>query len=221
MPKVANWKPAQAVSTRPTSDDFRDVIGRFASGVTVITTRHEGRNYGSTASAVSSLSAEPPMLLICLNKASASAHAVAASGTFAVNVLAEDHVQLAGRFASKLADKFEGVPTEADVNGSTFAGRSPCPSRMPRQRTGGSGDTLRFPRPCRRGCGLPWPSAGILPRWFWADADGAGGFSSAGCPRADHRRRKPCQRSSRSPRTGGRSRPGREPGPPCSDCPRQ
>lgn len=118
MPKVAHAKQAQAASTRLTSNDFRDVIGRFASGVTVITTHHEGRNYGSTASAVSSLSAEPPMLLICLNKASASAHAVAASGTFAVNVLAEDHIQLAGRFASKLADKFEGVPTEVDANGS-------------------------------------------------------------------------------------------------------
>ncbi|WP_024475849.1 flavin reductase [Arthrobacter sp. CAL618] len=118
MPKVADAKQAQTASTSLTSDAFRDVIGRFASGVTVITTHHEGRNYGSTASAVSSLSAEPPMLLICLNKASASAHAVAASGTFAVNVLAEDHIQLAGRFASKLADKFEGVPTEVDANGS-------------------------------------------------------------------------------------------------------
>lgn len=118
MPKPTQGNSAQAVSTSLTSDEFRDVIGRFASGVTVITTRHEGRNYGTTASAVSSLSAEPPMLLICLNKSSASAHAVAESGTFAVNVLAEDQVQLAGRFASKLADKFEGVPTEVDANES-------------------------------------------------------------------------------------------------------
>jgi DNA-binding GntR family transcriptional regulator len=58
------------------------------------------------------------MLLICLNKSSATAHAVAESGTFAVNVLAEDHIELAGRFASKVADKFDGVATEVDANGS-------------------------------------------------------------------------------------------------------
>lgn len=118
MPMVTSGKPAQAASARLSSDAFRDVIGRFASGVTVITTHSGGRNFGSTASAVSSLSAEPPMLLICLNKSSASAHAVAESGTFAVNVLAEDHIELAGRFASKVADKFEGVATEVDANGS-------------------------------------------------------------------------------------------------------
>ncbi|WP_442542686.1 flavin reductase [Arthrobacter sp. KN11-1C] len=116
MPMATSGEPAQAEPTRLTSDAFRDVIGRFASGVTVITTRNGGRDFGSTASAVSSLSAEPPMLLICLNKSSATAHAIAASGTFAVNVLAEDHIELAGRFAAKLADKFEGVAVEADTN---------------------------------------------------------------------------------------------------------
>ncbi|HEV2661688.1 MAG TPA: flavin reductase, partial [Ktedonobacteraceae bacterium] len=47
---------------------FRDVIGHFASGVTVITTRAEDINYGLTASAVSSLSLDPPMVLVCINK---------------------------------------------------------------------------------------------------------------------------------------------------------
>ena len=46
------------------SEEFRDVMGRFASGVTVITADHEGRRYGTTASAVSSLSLEPAMLLL-------------------------------------------------------------------------------------------------------------------------------------------------------------
>lgn len=45
-------------------DLYRDVIGHFASGVTVITARHEDTNYGLTANAVSSLSLEPPMLLV-------------------------------------------------------------------------------------------------------------------------------------------------------------
>lgn len=107
-----------AASTQLSTQAFRDVIGRFASGVTVITTHTGGKDFGTTASAVSSLTDDPPMLLICLNKSSTSAAAIRESGTFAVNVLAEDHIQLAGRFASKLADKFEGVATEKDSNGS-------------------------------------------------------------------------------------------------------
>ncbi|MFT4468886.1 flavin reductase [Arthrobacter sulfonylureivorans] len=110
-----NTNPA---SVQLSAQAFRDVIGRFASGVTVITTCSGGRNFGTTASAVTSLTDDPPMLLICLNKSSTSAHAIRESGTFAVNVLAEDHVQLAGRFASKLPDKFEGMAFEKDGNGS-------------------------------------------------------------------------------------------------------
>ena len=49
-------------------NEFRDVIGHFASGVTVITALHGDTQYGTTASAVSSLSLDPPMLLICMNK---------------------------------------------------------------------------------------------------------------------------------------------------------
>jgi flavin reductase (DIM6/NTAB) family NADH-FMN oxidoreductase RutF len=91
------------------SHDFRDVIGRFASGVTVITATHEGRPVGTTASAVTSLSVEPPMILICLNKSSATGAAIRASGRFAVNILGEEHADLAARFASKAPDRFEGV----------------------------------------------------------------------------------------------------------------
>lgn len=53
-------------------DLFRDVIGHFASGVTVITAREQGADYGATVSAVTSLSLEPPMLLVCLNWKSAT-----------------------------------------------------------------------------------------------------------------------------------------------------
>ncbi len=60
-------------------DAFRNAIGHFASGVTVITARHEDTDYGLTASAVSSLSLEPPMLLVCLNKNSRTNHAISTS----------------------------------------------------------------------------------------------------------------------------------------------
>ena len=93
-----------------TSDEFREVISHFASGVTVITVMHEGRAFGTTASAVTSLSLEPPMLLICMNKESETGRAVAAAGHFAVNILGADQIGLAKRFARKGGDKFEGVP---------------------------------------------------------------------------------------------------------------
>jgi flavin reductase (DIM6/NTAB) family NADH-FMN oxidoreductase RutF/DNA-binding GntR family transcriptional regulator len=89
--------------------EFREVIGHFASGVTVITTVLDGIPYGTTASAVSSLSLEPPMLLICMNRSSETGQFVAASGRFAVNILSEDQPDIAERFARKGDDKFKGV----------------------------------------------------------------------------------------------------------------
>ena len=93
-----------------TSDEFRDVISHFASGVTVITALDDGRAYGTTASAVTSLSLEPPMLLICMNKQSETGRAVAHSKRFGVNILGANQVDLAERFARKGDDKFTGVP---------------------------------------------------------------------------------------------------------------
>ena len=92
-----------------TSDEFREVISHFASGVTVITALQDGRPFGTTASAVTSLSLEPPMLLICMNKQSETGRAVALSRRFGVNILGADQVDLAERFAQKGGDKFAGV----------------------------------------------------------------------------------------------------------------
>lgn len=92
-----------------TDEVFRDMIGRFASGVTVITTTADDGDHGTTASAVSSLSMDPPMLLICLNKTSDTKTAILKSGVFGVNILAEHQDQIAYKFARKGQDKFEGV----------------------------------------------------------------------------------------------------------------
>jgi flavin reductase (DIM6/NTAB) family NADH-FMN oxidoreductase RutF len=108
--------PQGSTRTAVQDDVFRDVIGRFASGVTVITTTADGGDFGTTASAVSSLSMEPPMMLICLNKTSDTQAAVLRSGLFAVNILREDQGDVAYRFAKKGTDKFEGV---AVVRGGT------------------------------------------------------------------------------------------------------
>ena len=98
------------------SEEFRDVIGRLASGVTVITADHEGRPYGTTASAMSSLSLEPAMLLVCLNTSSSTGQVIAAARRFAVNILAEGQADAAMRFAGK-GDKFAGQPVVRGIAG--------------------------------------------------------------------------------------------------------
>jgi flavin reductase (DIM6/NTAB) family NADH-FMN oxidoreductase RutF len=100
----------ETAASRPLDpSEFRNVIGHFASGVTVITTTADGRYHGTTASAVTSLALEPPMLLVCMNRESATGVAMARAGAFAVNILGEAHGELAIRFARKGQDKFEGV----------------------------------------------------------------------------------------------------------------
>src|SRR3954463_2941945 len=93
-----------------TSDEFREVISHFASGVAVITAVHDGRPYGTTASAGTSLSLEPPMLLICMNKQSETGRAVAQSGRFGVNLLGATRADLAERFPGRGGYKLGGVP---------------------------------------------------------------------------------------------------------------
>jgi flavin reductase (DIM6/NTAB) family NADH-FMN oxidoreductase RutF len=96
---------------------FRDVIGRFASGVTIITTAHEDTDFGTTASAVSSLSMEPPMLLVCMNRTSETAHAVLKAGRFVVNILHEGQADVARHFATKSPDKFHDLAVERGGEG--------------------------------------------------------------------------------------------------------
>lgn len=93
-----------------TSEVFKSCLSRFASGVTVVTTRDAGGNlHGLTVSAFSSLSLEPPLILICVHKKTGSHHAFDESKAFVVNVLCEDQRRISNRFASKTADKFEGI----------------------------------------------------------------------------------------------------------------
>src|SRR5882724_7912673 len=88
---------------------YREVIGHSASGVTVITTEVDGERFGTTASAVTSLSDAPPMLLVCLNRESTTGQAIDRSGFFVVNILAEEQQALAGRFATREPGKFDSV----------------------------------------------------------------------------------------------------------------
>jgi flavin reductase (DIM6/NTAB) family NADH-FMN oxidoreductase RutF len=91
------------------AETFRHVVGHLPSGVTVVTTRTSDADFGMTASSVTSLSLQPPMMLACLNKESATSRAVSQAGAYAVNVLGQGHEDLAQRFAVRRKDKFAGV----------------------------------------------------------------------------------------------------------------
>ena len=97
---------------------FRQVIGRFMSGVVVITATHQGERRGMTVSAVASLSLAPPMIVTCLNAASSTQEVIRRAGAFAVNILAEDQEQLAGLFARPGADPFLDLPCEPGITGA-------------------------------------------------------------------------------------------------------
>jgi 4-nitrophenol 2-monooxygenase / 4-nitrocatechol 4-monooxygenase, reductase component len=89
--------------------EFRKAVGHFASGVTVVTAERDGEQFGATISAVSSLCAEPPMVLACLNQRLGTHAAIRACGHFTINILGEGKGALALDFATPGADKFLGV----------------------------------------------------------------------------------------------------------------
>lgn len=91
-------------------DTFRSVLGRFASGVTVVTALGPNeRDHGMTVSAFCSVSLEPPMILICIAKDAAMHEHLVESEHFAVNILAAGQEALSRRFSGQDPDRFEGV----------------------------------------------------------------------------------------------------------------
>jgi flavin reductase (DIM6/NTAB) family NADH-FMN oxidoreductase RutF len=92
--------------TVPTPE-FVAAMGQHVSSVCVITTQHEGRRYGLTATAMTSVCADPARLLVCVNKSGVSHDMIKASGVFCVNVLAEKQLQTAKAFAGMLGKDFD------------------------------------------------------------------------------------------------------------------
>ena len=91
--------------------ELRNVMGNFATGVTIITTKDAmGKPFGLTANAFSSLSLDPPLLLICVDKKVDCYACFEESKVFGVNFLSEGQDQLSTRFATKGIEKFEGIP---------------------------------------------------------------------------------------------------------------
>lgn len=86
--------------------EFRNTVGNFATGVTVITTKNEDVKIGMTANAFSSLSLDPPLILVCIDKRSSSVDALVKGAPFAVNILQKNQDADCWRFAKPADDKF-------------------------------------------------------------------------------------------------------------------
>jgi flavin reductase (DIM6/NTAB) family NADH-FMN oxidoreductase RutF len=114
---VTEYDPAADVTPFVDPARFRETIGHFASGVAVVSTHLHGIDHGLTASAVCSLSLEPPMLIVCLNLQSATQAAITRSGRFGVSILAQEQDDVAVRFATPRSDKFAGVAFRHGLHG--------------------------------------------------------------------------------------------------------
>ena len=99
--------------------ELRQVLGAFPTGVTVVTTRDAGgRAFGVTANSFSSVSLDPPLILWSQSNTSSSHPAFRESDHFVVNVMAQDQVDVANRFAKSGIDKFQGVPVRPGIGGT-------------------------------------------------------------------------------------------------------
>jgi flavin reductase (DIM6/NTAB) family NADH-FMN oxidoreductase RutF len=101
-----------------TPDEFRSVLGRFPSGVTIVTTKDRGgSDEGMTVSAFCSVSLDPPLVLICIEKTASAYSALTTAPGFVVNILSASQEQIARRFSIVDIDRFEGVGYSRSPNG--------------------------------------------------------------------------------------------------------
>ena len=102
-------------------DTFRSVLGRFATGVTVVTTRDAaGVDHGMTVSAFCSASLAPPLVAIFIDRRANTLPALVASGFFAVNILAQGQEALSRRFAWQETGRFDGIGYTRGATGAVL-----------------------------------------------------------------------------------------------------
>lgn len=126
---VESWQGDFGFQFRPGEDSpvhdpaaarsFRDTLGRFASGVTVVTSTDDGTPVGLTCQSFTSVSLDPPLVLFCPARTSRAWPSIERSGVFAVNLLARDQEHVSDIFATRGIDKFAGLAwTPAPVTGA-------------------------------------------------------------------------------------------------------
>src|SRR5262245_12062548 len=102
--------------------EFRSALGAFATGVTVITTQGAEHAYGMTANAFSSVSLDPPLVLVCIITGTEGAATLSHNGTFAINILSDEQEAISRYFASRDRprgrDAFTQVPHRRELTGA-------------------------------------------------------------------------------------------------------
>ena len=96
----------------------REIMGRFATGVTIVTTHVNGRPNGITANAVTSVSLEPPLVLVCVDRRGSMHESLTQARCFAVNVLSAEHEELSTRFAKSGPKDFSDLQLAAGTTGA-------------------------------------------------------------------------------------------------------
>lgn len=100
------------------SQEQRRIMGLFATGVTVVSTQHEEETWGMTANAVTSLSLDPPLVLVAVQRESQTHAKLKQAGCFAVNILSAEQEEISNRFAFKGPKDFSDLDFTTDVTGS-------------------------------------------------------------------------------------------------------
>jgi len=106
------------MTTPVDADQFRQLLGRFATGVTVVTARSaSGAPLGMTASSLASVSLDPPLVLVAVDRRNDMHDALKTAPHFAINILTADQEILSRRFASTDPNRFDGVGYREGRNG--------------------------------------------------------------------------------------------------------
>ena len=103
-----------------TSEMFRQVLGTFPTGVTIVTVKDGKQKRGITVNSFCSVSLNPPLILICIGKDHNTHKLIKANGVFAVNILQKGQKELSERFSkvNKVKERFKGLSTWVAVTGS-------------------------------------------------------------------------------------------------------
>lgn len=140
----------------PSAHLLRAALGRFATGVTIVSCRAaDGSPVGLTANSFNALSLQPPLILWSLRDVSPALPAFLAASHFAVNVLAESQVELSRRFASNIDDKFSEGPWSDGLGGAPVLAGCAAVFECERVSSQVAGDHLLFIGQVRRLCEAP------------------------------------------------------------------
>lgn len=109
------------------NEEFKEAVGKFPTGVAVISTAHDDKLWGFTANSFVSVSLNPPLISFCRKKESGSFEAFNASSHFTINILASDQAEISKHFAQSMQDKFKDIDYEiSNLTGSPLIKGAVC-----------------------------------------------------------------------------------------------